>query len=134
VIPNHGAAKRCHRCQIWTYYLFIDVLLNRVLQIVIFNPAVWPPNLFQKPEGYPEPKKVEKHCYNNIHVFKSLKYTKNRVTDLHLQLSLNCTTSRNFNKAKLVQICISQCSYRRNWRNPEIFWIYLVENHDTARN
>jgi hypothetical protein len=50
VIPNQraaahwGAVKRCQGCrQIWNCYLFIDVLVQRVPQIVIFNPAEVPP-------------------------------------------------------------------------------------------
>ncbi len=64
VIPNRGAAahygaeKRCQGCR--QISLFIDVLLQVVPQIFIFNLAGVPP-IFFRHEGYDEPKKVEKH-------------------------------------------------------------------------
>ncbi len=48
VVPNWGAAKRCEVYrQILNCCLFIDVLINRVSQIVIFNPTGVPPNFFK---------------------------------------------------------------------------------------
>jgi hypothetical protein len=57
-----GRHKRCQWCsQILNYCFLIDVLLQMMPQIVILNQLRVLPSLFYRPEGYHEPKKVEKH-------------------------------------------------------------------------
>jgi hypothetical protein len=67
VIPNRGAATHkvaVNRCRgvppNIELYSFFSVLIFRVPHIVIFSQVKVPPN-FSFPEGYREPKNIEKH-------------------------------------------------------------------------